>query len=69
MIHNHSTIRKEGNRVLSLELGAANTANFLRQLENGSGNYTEERHEWLEKNTVDMIAARIEKRKQQADHL
>ncbi len=67
MIQNPNTIRAEGYRVLSRELGAANAANFLRQLENGSGDYTKERQATLEKNTVDAIAERIKRRKEQSN--
>jgi beta-lactamase class D len=67
MIQNPNTIRAEGYRVLSRELGAANAANFLRQLENGNGDYTQERHTVLEENTIDAITERIKTRKEQRD--
>ncbi|MDR2546307.1 MAG: hypothetical protein LBC96_02195 [Lachnospiraceae bacterium] len=62
MIGNLSVVRNEGYRVLTQELGAAGAVVFLRQLESGNGNYTEERQGLLEKNTVDTIAERIRKR-------
>ena len=62
MIGNLNVIRNEGYRALTRELGAAGTAVFLRQLENGSGNYTEERQATLDDNPVDTIAERIRKR-------
>uniref|UniRef100_S0DDQ6 Uncharacterized protein n=1 Tax=termite gut metagenome TaxID=433724 RepID=S0DDQ6_9ZZZZ len=65
MIQNPNTIRTEGYRVLSRELGAANAANFLRQIENGSGDYTKERQTMLDENSIDTIAKRIRKRKDQ----
>ena len=43
-------------------LGAAGTVVFLRQFENGVGNYTEERQPVLDENSIDMIAERIKKR-------
>jgi hypothetical protein len=58
-----NTIRTEGYRVLSRELGAANAVNFLRQLENGNGDYTKER-QVLPPSSIDAIAARIRKRKE-----
>ncbi len=64
MIQNPNIIRAEGYRVLLRELGAANAANFLRQLENGSGDYTEERQTVLDENSIDEIAERIRKRKE-----
>ncbi len=63
MIQNPNTIRIEGYRVLFQELGAANTANFLRQLESGSGDYTKERQAVLDEDSVDVIAERIRTRK------
>ena len=62
MIGNLNTIRNEGYRVLTRELGTAKAVLFLRQLENGIGNYTEERQVMTEKNSVDVIAERIRKR-------
>jgi len=63
MIGNPNTIRNEGYRVLTKELGTAGAVVFLRQFENGSGNYTEERRAMLDENSIDMIAERISKRK------
>ena len=65
MIGNPSVIRNEGYRALINELGAAGTVVFLRQFENGSGNYTEERRAMVERNSVDEIAERIRKRNAQ----
>jgi hypothetical protein len=62
---NLNTIREEGFRVLVSNLGTAGTVNFLRQFESGSGNYTEEREMLLEGITIDDIATRIIKRKEQ----
>ena len=63
MIQSFNTIRKEGFEVLSRELGVANTAMFLRQLDSGSGNYTKERDSILSENSIDDIALRIKSRK------
>jgi len=65
MMQNPNTIRAEGYRILSRELGAANAAIFLRQLEDGDGNYTKKRQSLLDENTIDAIAQRIKKRKEQ----
>jgi hypothetical protein len=64
MIQNFNAIRAEGYRVLLRELGAANAVNFLRQLENGNGDYTKERQSILDDNSIDEIAERIRKRKE-----
>lgn len=60
-----SMIRQEGYRVLTKEMGAVNAAIFIRQLESGSGNYTNERRAILEENSIDDIVARIKERKAQ----
>ncbi|MDR0423983.1 MAG: hypothetical protein LBH39_00740 [Clostridiales Family XIII bacterium] len=62
---NINAIREEGFRVLVDGLGAAGAVNFLRQFESGNGNYTEEREKLMEGVTIDEIATRIQKRKQQ----
>jgi len=62
MIGNLNVIRTEGYRALTRELGVAGAVVFLRQLENGRGNYTEDRQTMLDENSVDMIAERIRKR-------
>ena len=41
-------IRHRGLQALTKELGTVNTIRFLQQFSNGSGNYTEERHQWLD---------------------
>ena len=65
MIQNPNAIRAEGYRVLSRELGAANTAIFLRQHESGSGDFTKERQTMPQDNSIDEIAERIRSRKKQ----
>ena len=58
-----TTIRERGFNALTKELGAFGMAAFMRQFDNGSENYTEER-EALHKNlTVDDIVTSINNRK------
>jgi hypothetical protein len=66
---NLNAIREEGFRLLVGGLGAAGTVNFLRQFESGSGNYTEEREKLLEGVTIDDIAERIRRRKENGNSL
>ena len=63
MNSNLSVIRQAGFRALTKELGAAGTVLFIRQFENGYGNYTEERDGILEGITLEDIVASIEMRK------
>jgi len=65
MIENPNKIRNDGYKVLVKELGTAGAVVFLRQFENGSGNYTEERRAALDKNSIDTIAERIKNRNAQ----
>ena len=62
MIGNLNDIRNKGYSALVREHGAAGTVMFLRQFENGSGNYTEDRRAMLEGQSLDNIAERIMKR-------
>jgi hypothetical protein len=63
MISELSVIREKGFKALTKELGASGMAIFMRQFENGSGNYTEEREELLKDITIDDIVASIKSRK------
>jgi len=65
MIGNLNVIRNEGYRALIRELGVAGAVIFMRQFENGSGNYTEDRWAMMDKNSVDVIAERIRIRHRQ----
>jgi hypothetical protein len=48
-------VRQEGLQALRERLGRADMIRFLQQFETGSGDYTRERHEWLDKLTLDDI--------------
>jgi len=63
MSGNLSVIRQAGFKALTRELGAAGTILFIRQFENGYGNYTEERKELLKDVTLNDIVTSIKKRK------
>ena len=65
MSNNVSTIRQEGFKALNKELGIMGTVIFIRQFENGYGDYTEEREELLKGLTIDDIVESIDARKQQ----
>ena len=63
MTYDLSEIREKGFNVLTKELGPYGMAIFIRQFENGKGNYTEERNELFKDLTIDDIVASIKKRK------
>ena len=63
MISDLSEIREKGFDVLTKELGASGMAIFIRQFENGKGDYTAEREEALKDISIDDIVSSIRKRK------
>jgi hypothetical protein len=62
-------IRTAGLRALSAELGAVGLVRFLQQFETGHGDYTLERHEWLDKDTVQDVVQQIRERREIDDIL
>ncbi len=60
---NLTQVRQLGLEILNRELGPVGMVRFLQQFEMGQGNYTEERHRWLDELTVDEIANRIQKKR------
>ena len=48
--------------VLRRELGLDGLARFLRVYRAGSGDYTRDRHRWLEGATIDDIMAEVKRR-------
>ena len=50
--------------VLRRELGLDGLARFLRVYRSGSGDYTRDRHRWLEGDTIQEIMAEVERRGQ-----
>jgi hypothetical protein len=49
--------------ILRRELGLDGLARFLRLNRAGHGDYTRDRHQWLEGTTVDDIMAEVERRR------
>jgi len=58
-------IRQKGLEVLSRELGPVGMIRFMQQFETGSGDYSIERHEWLQDETVEGIYRRIKERREE----
>lgn len=58
-------IRRVGLEALRKELGVVGMVRFLQMFETGQGDYTAERHEWLDKMTLDEIHTRIQARRQE----
>ncbi len=58
-------LRETALSILGRELGPVGLLRFLRQYENGYGDYTKERGELLKDETVESIAARIKARRKE----
>ncbi len=56
-------IRVAGLAALSRELGLVGMIRFMQQFELGQGDYSKDRHEWLDKYTVDDIAKMVREKK------
>lgn len=56
-------IREAGMEVLSRELGVAGMIRFMQQFEMGRGDYSQDRHQWLDKYSVDDIANLLHEKK------
>lgn len=54
-------IRKIGIEVLNRELGPVATIKFLQQYESGSGDYSLERHEWIDNFSIEDIVREANK--------
>ncbi len=67
MIMNNSkrdlgTIRKKGIKALTEKLGPVGMVEFIRQFDSGYGDYTKERHEWLDGENVAAISNQIKEK-------
>lgn len=58
-------INRIGYKALTDALGFDGMIRFLRQFEPGAGDYTQERHRWLDQFTVEDIFAQIEQNRTQ----
>jgi hypothetical protein len=56
-------IRRAGLEALSRELGPVGMVRFLQQFETGRGDYSVERHEWLDEVDLDTIVEEIRQRR------
>lgn len=56
-------IRVAGLEALSRELGLVGMIRFMQQFEIGQGNYSIDRHKWLDAYSVDDIAKMIQEKK------
>lgn len=59
-------IRENGLEALTRELGVSGMVRFLQQFETGQGDYSTERHQWLDQDEVKARAVEIVRRRQEA---
>ena len=59
-------IRREGFQALLDRLGPAGTIRFLRQYDPGRGDYTKDRHQWLDSVDDEEVVKAIQRRQDQA---
>jgi hypothetical protein len=57
-------INRIGYKALTDALGFDGTIRFLRQFEPGFGDYTKERHQWLEQFQLEDIFTEIERKRE-----
>jgi len=55
-------LNRKGFKALVDALGYADAIRFIRQFDHGSGDYTKERHQWLDELTLEDIWADIRQR-------
>ena len=55
-----SEIVNRGYQALVEALGVVGAIRFVQHFSQGSGDYTEERHQWLEQDTVEVVLKRME---------
>ena len=60
-------IHQAGIEALRRELGVVGMIRFLQQYEHGFGNYSVERHTWLDAYTTEDIAMLVAERKSRSD--
>ena len=57
-------IRQAGLEALAERLGAVGMVRFLQQFEAGAGDYSVQRHEWLDDTDVQKLAERVRRRRE-----
>ncbi|GAB4463632.1 MAG: hypothetical protein Kow0070_24440 [Anaerolineales bacterium] len=56
-------IRVAGMEALARELGIVGMIRFMQQFETGYGNYSKDRHKWLDDQDLDTIVKRIREKR------
>jgi hypothetical protein len=59
MMKTQNEIMKQGYDALVNSLGVADTIRFIQYFSSGNGDYTKERHQWLDKKTLADVLVEI----------
>jgi hypothetical protein len=59
VVMDKNAIRKLGLEALNEKLGPVGMVEFIQQFDSGYGDYTKERHNWLDKLTIEEICNEI----------
>jgi len=62
LVKDVNSIRRLGIDALTERLGPIGMIEFMRQFDSGYGDYTKERHAWLDNLTIEEISAEIKNR-------
>lgn len=57
-------IRIAGMEALARELGIVGMVRFLQQFETGHGDYSKDRHKWLDNQDMDIVLKRIQEKRE-----
>ena len=57
-------IRIAGMEALARELGIVGMVRFLQQFETGHGDYSKDRHQWLDDQNMDTVLKRIREKRE-----
>lgn len=57
-------IRIAGMEALARELGTVGMVRFMQQFETGHGDYSKDRHQWLDEQDMDTVLKRIREKRE-----
>jgi hypothetical protein len=61
LVKDKNTIRRLGIEALNEKLGPIGMVEFMQQFDSGYGDYTKERHNWLDNLTIEDISNEIKR--------
>jgi hypothetical protein len=64
MIRTQQEIIRQGYKALVDSLGVADTIRFIQYFSPGKGDYTKERHQWLDKISLEDVLAEMKQRRE-----